>query len=82
VTAPRGKPYDDSPWCLDPQDSPYGLGLALTQEEIQQSLRLIQNNSLTVSTMEKLYDATMAQVRYVSHNFSITKSTWQVKQLC
>jgi hypothetical protein len=32
---------------LDPQDSPYGLGLALMQEEAQQSLRLIQDNSLT-----------------------------------
>jgi hypothetical protein len=31
---------------LAPQDSPYGLGLALTQEELQQSLRLIQDISL------------------------------------
>jgi hypothetical protein len=30
------------------QDNPYGLGLALMYEEAQHSLRLIQDNSLTV----------------------------------
>jgi hypothetical protein len=51
-----------TPGALTP-NSPYELGLALTQEEAQQSLRLIQDNSLTPPHVQLFYAQTWDRSR-------------------
>jgi hypothetical protein len=38
AAAPRRKPYGGNPWCLGPQESPYGPGLILMQKVARQPL--------------------------------------------
>jgi hypothetical protein len=60
----RGKPYGGNPWCLDPQ------------EEAQQSLRLIQDNSLTPSHVQLFYaqmwDRSRLQIIYLFNKLRLS----------